>query len=142
MVFADIPGLIEGAQKGAGLGHAFLRHIERTKIIVHLLDLYPLDGSDPAKNYKTIRKELEAFSPLLAEKREIIVANKMDLATDNDALAGLRKKLKGKEVFAISGVSRQGVEKLLEEIWMIVQEYKAKEEKAVDTEFEDDESAV
>src|SRR5690606_17460405 len=82
MVFADIPGLIEGAQKGAGLGHAFLRHIERTKIIVHLLDLYPTDGSDPAENYRIIRRELEAFSPKLAEKQEIIAANKMDLAID------------------------------------------------------------
>ena len=68
MVVADIPGLIEGAQHGAGLGHAFLRHIERTKIIVHMLDLYPMDGSDPAENYRKIRRELEAFSPTLAEK--------------------------------------------------------------------------
>src|SRR5687768_17179847 len=87
IVVADIPGLIEGAQQGAGLGHAFLRHIERTSIIVHLLDLFPLDGSDPAENYKKIRGELEAFSPELANKREAIAANKMDLATDdNDAL--------------------------------------------------------
>ena len=85
MVFADIPGLIEGAQHGAGLGHAFLRHIERTKIIVHLLDLFPLDGSDPAENYRKIRRELEAFSPTLANKREVIAANKMDLAIDDDA---------------------------------------------------------
>lgn len=117
MVFADIPGLIEGAQKGAGLGHAFLRHIERTKIIVHLLDLFPTDGSDPAENYRIIRKELEAFSPLLAEKHEIIAANKMDLATDNEALDNLRQALAGKEIFPISGVSKQGVDPLLEAIW-------------------------
>src|SRR6185312_3092495 len=80
MVVADIPGLIEGAQHGAGLGHAFLRHIERTKTIVHLLDMYPMDGSDPVENYRTIRRELEAFSPALANKREVIAANKMDLA--------------------------------------------------------------
>src|SRR5437773_4625683 len=63
LVMADIPGLIEGAHSGAGLGDAFLRHIERTKIIVHLLDLFPMDGSDPAENYRKIRRELEAFSP-------------------------------------------------------------------------------
>src|SRR4051794_1372659 len=89
IVMADIPGLIEGAQHGAGLGHAFLRHIERTKVIVHLLDLYPPDGSNPADNYRKIRGELEAFSPELAGKRELIAANKMDLAVDNEALEKL-----------------------------------------------------
>src|SRR3954469_17857582 len=89
MVFADIPGLIEGAQHGAGLGHAFLKHIERTKIIVHLLDLYPPDNSNPADNYRKIRGELEAFSPELAGKPEIIAANKMDLAIDDEALSKL-----------------------------------------------------
>jgi GTP-binding protein len=130
MVFADIPGLIEGAQHGAGLGHAFLRHVERTKVIVHLLDLYPPDGSDPAENYRKIRGELESFSPILAEKREVIAANKMDLAIDDEALASLQRELKGKEVFPISGVSRQGVEKLLEVLWSILKEYKASEEKS------------
>jgi GTP-binding protein len=128
MVVADIPGLIEGAQHGAGLGHAFLRHIERTKIIVHLLDLYPMDGSDPAENYRKIRRELEAFSPALAEKREIIAANKMDLAIDDEAIKHLRQELPGKEIFAISGVSRQGVEALLEVLWKILQELKESEE--------------
>ncbi len=122
MVFADIPGLIEGAQHGAGLGHAFLRHIERTKIIIHLLDLYPMDGSDPAENYRKIRAELEAFSPVLAEKRELIAANKMDLAIDNDALTKLRTDLPCKEIYAISGVSHQGVEPLLEKLWLILQD--------------------
>jgi GTP-binding protein len=125
MVVADIPGLIEGAQHGAGLGHEFLRHVERTKIIVHILDLYPMDGSDPAENYRKIRRELEAFSPALAQKREIVAANKMDLAIDDNALDKLRRELPGKEVFAISGVSRQGVEDLLEVLWRILLEIKA-----------------
>jgi GTP-binding protein len=122
MVFADIPGLIEGAQHGAGLGHAFLRHIERTKIIVHLLDLYPPDGSNPADNYRKIRGELEAFSPTLANKREIIAANKLDLAVDNEALDALLNDLPDREIFAISGATRQGVESLLETIWRALRE--------------------
>jgi GTP-binding protein len=127
MVIADIPGLIEGAQHGAGLGHAFLRHIERTKIIVHLLDLYPPDGSDPAENYRKIRGELEAFSPELAKKREIVAANKMDLAVDPEALEMLKKDLAGKEIFPISGVSRIGVEPLLETLWTILRELRESE---------------
>src|SRR5690606_36950434 len=123
MVFADIPGLIEGARHGAGLGHAFLRHIERTKIIVHILDLFPLDGSDPAENYRTIRGELEAFSPGLATKREVIAANKMDLAgEEKDVLAKLMEAIPDKEIFAISGATRQGIEPLLEEIWRMLHE--------------------
>src|SRR5881394_3455873 len=117
IVVADIPGLIEGAQHGAGLGHAFLRHIERTKIIVHLLDLYPTDGSDPAENYRKIRGELEAFSSELANKREVIAANKMDLATDDSALETLLNELPDREIFAISAATRDGVDPLLEEMW-------------------------
>jgi GTP-binding protein len=118
MVVADIPGLIEGAHGGAGLGHDFLKHIERTKVIVHLLDLFPPDGSDPAENYRTIRAELEAFSPALANKEEVIAANKIDLATDQDAaLDHLRSELKGKEIFPISGAARLGVEELLQALW-------------------------
>jgi GTP-binding protein len=130
LVVADIPGLIEGAQDGAGLGHAFLRHIERTKIIVHMLDLYPMDGSDPAENYRKIRRELEAFSPALAEKREVIAANKMDLAVDDEAIDRLRGELKGKTVYAISGVSRKGVEDLLEVLWKILEEMRESTTKA------------
>ena len=125
IVVADIPGLIEGARHGAGLGHNFLRHIERTKVIVHLLDLFPLDGSDPAENYRKIRGELEAFSPALARKREIIAPNKMDLAVDDEALQKLRRELAGKETFPISGVSRQGVDPLLDRLWQVLQEHKS-----------------
>src|SRR4029079_3435646 len=95
MVVADIPGLIEGAQHGAGLGHSFLKPSERTKIIVHLLDLCPPDLADPAENYRKIRGELEAFSAVLANKPEVIAANKMDLATDEEALNKLPAAVEG-----------------------------------------------
>jgi GTP-binding protein len=127
LVVADIPGLIEGAQHGTGLGHNFLRHVERTKVIVHLIDLFPMDGSDPVENYRTIRRELEAFSPALAEKREVIAPNKMDLAVDPEPLERFRDALGGKEIFPISGVSRQGVEPLLERLWSVLAEHKANE---------------
>jgi GTP-binding protein len=120
IVIADIPGLIEGAQHGAGLGHAFLKHIERTKIIVHMLDMFPMDGSDPAENYRTIRRELEAFSPELAKKREVVAANKMDLAIDDEALNALQDALPDVEIFPISGATRSGVENLLETLWKML----------------------
>jgi GTP-binding protein len=122
IVIADIPGLIEGAQHGAGLGHNFLRHIERTKVIVHMLDLYPSDGSDPADNYRKIRNELEAFSPQLASKRELVAANKMDLAIDDEAIAKLQNDLPGLEIFPISGATRQGIDNLLETLWRMLHE--------------------
>lgn len=121
LVMADIPGLIEGAQHGAGLGHAFLKHIERTKVIVHLLDLYPTDGSNPADNYRKIRAELEAFSDVLARKKELIVANKIDQNPDDDsAVKQLRKDLKKKKVLAISGAAHTGTKQLLEELWRLL----------------------
>jgi GTP-binding protein len=119
IIFADIPGLIEGAHAGAGLGHDFLRHIERTRILVHLLDLYPMDGSHPADNYHKIRRELEAFSPSLAQKEEIIAANKIDLSTGDDdpALGQLLEALPEKEIYSVSGATKQGVSNLLEDVW-------------------------
>ena len=127
LVVADIPGLIEGAHKGAGLGVAFLRHIERTRILVHLLDLFPVDGSDPVANYRAIRRELEAFSPKLAEKHEIIGANKMDLATTDEPLQRLIAELPGKEIHPISGATHQGVGALLERLWNMLKEVEGEE---------------
>jgi len=121
LVVADIPGLIEGAHAGAGLGHDFLRHIERTRVLIHVLDMFPADGSDPAANYHTIRRELEAFSPMLAEKHEIVAANKMDLATDESALERLRQRLCDREVMGISGVSHRGLPELLERAWALLE---------------------
>ena len=115
-VMADIPGLIEGASDGAGLGHDFLKHIERTAIIVHILDLMPMDGSDPVANYHAIRKELASHSVTLASKDEIIVANKTDLDSDGVRLEDLRTRL-GLEVVPISAATGQGVKELSERLW-------------------------
>lgn len=124
LVFADIPGLVEGAARGAGLGHDFLRHIERTKILVHLIDIAPLDGSDPVRNYEMIRKELFEYSVPLAEKPEVIVFNKVDLVPDDAARAeiirrfGNHLKLAPEEQpLLISAVARQGTQNLLEQCW-------------------------
>jgi len=115
-VMADIPGLIEGAHRGAGLGFEFLRHIERTRIIVHVIDIMPADGSDPTEGYEAIRRELERHSKVLAEKSEIIAANKIDLDSQGEAAAKLSKKLK-KRVYPISAVTGAGVKELIEALW-------------------------
>ncbi len=104
----------------------FLRHVERTKVLVHILDVQPEDGSDPATNYKLIRKELAAYSPVLAEREEIIVLNKLDLlpASDrDDAVKRLRAKLKlGREVevLGVSAAARSGTRELLELLWRLL----------------------
>jgi GTP-binding protein len=123
-VMADIPGLIEGAHGGAGLGYEFLKHIERTTILAHIIDIMPTDGSDPVGNYKSIRRELEQYSKELAKKQEIIVANKIDLDPDGKIVEELRKKLK-KEVHAISAVTGSGIKELSELLWQQVKETKA-----------------
>jgi GTPase len=127
IVIADIPGLIEGAAEGAGLGHDFLRHIERTKVIVHLLDCMPPDGSTPAENYRAIRKELMEYSALLAEKREIIALNKLDLVggeAEWDAVVrSLRAELKldaSHEIVGMSGAIGAGTPELLEKLWKML----------------------
>ena len=82
---ADIPGLIEGAHAGHGLGHEFLRHVERTPLLVHLVEAVPIDGSDPVDNYRTIRNELAQYSPALAERPELLVVTKMDVTGASEA---------------------------------------------------------
>lgn len=122
-VMADIPGLIEGAHAGAGLGHEFLKHIERTKLIVHILDIMPTDGSDPAENYNAIRTELERHSKTLAQKPEIIVANKIDLDPDGEIVQNLRSNL-DKDLHPISAVTGQGIKDLTELLWQKTKEIK------------------
>jgi GTPase len=126
IIFADIPGLIEGAAHGAGLGHDFLRHVERTKVLLHLLDAQPPDGSNPADNYTKIRAELHGYSPLLAEKQELIALNKLDLLSAADqqkAMEDLRAGLRlghSDVVLGISGASRQNLRDLLEQLWRML----------------------
>ena len=125
LVIADIPGLIEGASDGAGLGHHFLRHIERTRLLVHLIDIQPPDGSDPADNYRTIRGELEAYSPELAAKQELIAISKLDLLGDDPeehqaALDLARSSIGIPEdapIFGISAPMGLGLRQILEQCW-------------------------
>ncbi|MCD6407949.1 GTPase ObgE [bacterium] len=111
-VIADIPGLIEGASEGKGLGHKFLRHIERTKILLHLIDL---SVSDPLEKYYNVRKELEKYSKILVEKKEIVAGNKIDLEISKENIEKLKKSFK--EVYFISALTGKGVKELLEVIW-------------------------
>ncbi len=112
-VLADIPGLIEGAHKGAGLGDEFLRHIERTKVLVHLIDLAE---PNPAQRYFQLRNELKLYNPLLLEKPEILVANKMDLLEAKENLKNFKKEIK-KEVIPISALTGKGVKELIWKVW-------------------------
>src|SRR3954465_4652833 len=114
-VVADIPGLIEGAHEGHGLGHEFLRHVERTRLLVHLLDAVPIDGSDPVANYRTIRQELEHYSPALAHRPELLVLTKMDLTGAAEARGRVAATL-GREPMTISAVSGQDIPALLHRI--------------------------
>lgn len=115
-VVADIPGLIEGANLGHGLGIRFLRHIERTKILVHLVDVSPYTGRDPVHDYHVVMKELEAFKPGLARRAQILAANKVDLlGKDKSRLTGLKRLAARKKIpfFAISAIKGEGLRPLV-----------------------------
>lgn len=116
-VVADIPGLIEGASEGAGLGGRFLRHIERTKLILHLVDV--ASGRDVISDYETINRELRNYDSELAERKQIVVATKIDAIVDKRDLERLRERalLDKRKFFAISAVTNRGVKELLETIW-------------------------
>ena len=120
LVVADIPGLIEGAAGGAGLGHDFLRHIERTRVVVHLVDVAPADGVSVSQTYRAIRQELAEYSPELAEKPEIIVLNKVDLVPEPDrprVITEIADELAaatgGERPLVTSGATGEGVTDLL-----------------------------
>lgn len=122
-VVADIPGIIEGAAEGVGLGHEFLKHIERTKILLHVVDVASTEGRNPADDLEKIRLELSKYSPALLEKPQLIAANKMDAAYDDTYLQEIKEIYEpmGIPVFPISAVSGQGLEDLLREIYNILQ---------------------
>lgn len=114
-VIADIPGLIEGSAQGKGLGQKFLRHVERTKVLIHLLDMSGFEGRDPLKDYETINKELNKYSKAVSNKYQIIAANKMDVEGAGINLKKFKRKVK-KEVYPISALEKRGLEELIEAI--------------------------
>jgi GTP-binding protein len=118
-VVADVPGLIEGAHRGLGLGHQFLRHLERTKALVHLIDVSEGSGRDPVSDLDTVRRELELFQPTLAAKPQIVAANKMDAVGDPSRVERVARRAKelGLPFLRVSGVTGAGVTELLEAMW-------------------------
>ena len=123
-VVADLPGLIEGAHEGHGLGHQFLRHVERTKVLIHLVDVSGASGRDPVEDFESIHRELELYSPALLEKPQLVAANKMDALDDPKRLAALEKRVKKMKLrfFKISGVTGAGVPELVEAAWPFVEQ--------------------
>lgn len=114
-VVADIPGLIEGASEGAGLGDRFLRHVERTKLLLHLVDVSSVSGRDPVEDYITINRELKKYDPELASRPQIVVATKIDAIDEPERLASLKTQAAadGKEFLSISSVAKQGLQELI-----------------------------
>ncbi|MDW7668472.1 MAG: GTPase ObgE [Bacillota bacterium] len=145
-VVADIPGLIEGASKGTGLGHDFLRHIERTKILAHVIDASGFEGRDPLEDFNKINKELRNYSEILSKKKQIIVLNKIDIIQDENQIQNLKNKFDNKyDIYEISAISGKNLKELLyklyEEVLITEDEvtfyeevdYKVYKEKEVDT---------
>lgn len=133
-VMADIPGLIEGAHAGIGLGHEFLRHVQRTKVLVHLVEPDPMDQTDPLQNYKQIREELRLYDEQLAERPELLFVSKSELP-DAEALAELLHEETGKQVNLLSAATGQGLTELIRQLTAILKEAQALEDEqaAVET---------
>jgi len=114
-VLADIPGLIEGAHEGVGLGHEFLRHVERTRLLLHVVDVAAVDGRDPLSDFETINAELRLYNPKLAERPQVIAANKVDLPEGRENLESFQQAIeaKGYKVFPISAATNTGVKELM-----------------------------
>jgi len=124
-VLADIPGLIEGAHEGVGLGHDFLRHIERTRILIHVLDVSGMEGRDPIEDYRKINNELQQYNERLARRPQIIAANKMDLPEGQENFDRVAEFMKeeGREIFPISAATGDGLPQLMERAWKMLAEY-------------------
>ncbi|MDR0434657.1 MAG: GTPase ObgE [Gracilibacteraceae bacterium] len=134
-VMADIPGLIEGAHKGAGLGHEFLRHIERTRLLVHVLDMTGADGREPADNLRVINEELRLYSPALAARPMLIAANKTDVSEAAEHLGRLRREVGGAyEIFPLSAATGEGVRPLIYRLSALLASLTAAEPEAAATE--------
>ncbi len=131
-VAVDIPGLIEGAHEGKGLGDRFLRHVERTRLFVHMVDLAALGGRDPVKDYRRINEELGAFNPALAERTQIVVGNKIDLIGEEDVTAARdRFRAEGIEIHPISVATRAGLQDLVHRTYRELERLKANGDEAV-----------
>ena len=119
---ADMPGLIEGASQGIGLGHQFLKHVERTRVLIHVIDIFPIDESDPWSNYELIENEIRLYSPEIAARPRLIAINKIDLLPESE-IAERIVKFQATEypVFPISGVTGQGLNDLLNTLTDIVE---------------------
>ena len=124
-VMADLPGLIEGAHEGVGLGHEFLRHVERTRVIVHVVDMSAADGRDPYEDFLKINEEIKLYNAKLEQRPQIVVANKMDMPESEDNLAVFKEQMaadgKEFEIYPISALTRGGVQELLYKISDIVE---------------------
>ena len=129
-VVADIPGLIEGAHKGKGLGVRFLKHIERTKVLLHLIDMSAGEGRDPINDFKIINEELLQFSPELASKPQMVVGNKVDIPEAKKRFDKVKSKFRdmGIEIFSISAVTGGGINQLVKNMADML--FKAEADKA------------
>jgi GTPase len=125
-VVADIPGLIEGAHSGAGLGDRFLRHVERTRLLLHLVDVSSQSGRDPLGDYEVINRELAAYDPRLAERLQFVVATKLDALDEPQRLESLRRRARedGREFFEISSATNRGVRELVRAVARKLEEFK------------------
>jgi len=133
-VVADIPGLIEGAHLGKGLGDQFLKHIERCSVLVHIIDISCFERDDPVKDYMLIRKELESFSPILSKKQEIIVANKIDTLQKNaleQRLADFKSRTE-KDILPISAYTGENIEELINRVWNHIRKEKIEQYEVFD----------
>ena len=132
-VLADIPGLIEGAAEGVGLGHDFLRHIERTKVLLHVVDVSGCEGRDPIDDFEKINHELEAYSARLARRRQLVVANKMDLPDSAENFVKLKEyvEAKGYEIMPASAATGEGLQELMWKAWEMARQYVAEPEEEI-----------
>ena len=133
-VMADIPGLIDGAAEGVGLGHNFLRHVERSNILLHILDVSGMEGRDSKDDFDAINRELAKYSPTLAKKKQIVVLNKIDLVQDDTTIPEVTKYFedKGYEVFAVNALTGQGLPELMERAYYYVENYEPEPEASDD----------
>ena len=132
-VLADIPGLIEGAAEGVGLGHDFLRHIERTKVLLHVVDVSGCEGRDPIDDFEKINHELEAYSAKLARRKQLVVANKMDLPDSPENFVILKEYVeeKGYEIMPVSAATGEGLQELMWKAWEMARQYVAEPEEEI-----------